>query len=125
MQFGRMFLVGDAAHIVPPTGAKGLNLAVGDTVFLADALCHFFKTDDENRLHSYSETALRRIWRGEQFSSWMTDLLHDLPGEDPINQKFRRSQLEFIVTSEAAAKMMAENYVGVPFASNNRHELNI
>lgn len=116
MHYGRLFLAGDAAHIVPPTGAKGLNLAVGDTCVLANAFCRYFKSGHDDGLANYSVTALRRIWRGEQFSSWMTDLLHDLPGEDPIHPKFRRAQLELIVSSDSAAKVLAENYVGVPFA---------
>jgi p-hydroxybenzoate 3-monooxygenase len=117
MQYGRLFLAGDSAHIVPPTGAKGLNLAVGDAVVLSRALIGFYKNGDETRLINYSETALNRIWRGEQFSSWMTDLLHDFKDEDPINRRFRRSQLELIVSSRAASTMLAENYVGLPFAA--------
>lgn len=116
MQFGRLFLAGDAAHIVPPTGAKGLNLAVGDAVVLSRALIGCIMHDAEEGLKHYSEMAIKRVWRGEQFSSWMTDLLHDFKGEDQIHRKFRRAQLEQIVSSRSAAASMAENYVGVPFA---------
>lgn len=115
MQYGRLFLAGDAAHIVPPTGAKGLNLAVGDAVCLSHALHRHYKAGDETCLKNYTETVLKRIWRNEQFSGWMTELLHDFEGEDPINRRFRRSQLDYVTGSQAGATVMAENYVGVPF----------
>ena len=115
MQHGRLFLVGDAAHIVPPTGAKGLNLAAGDVVLLSKAIVDFYRRDDWAGLDSYSFRAVKRVWRGEHFSWWMTNMLHDFDGEDTITRRFRRSQLEYTVSSRAAAVSLAENYVGLPF----------
>ena len=115
MQHGRLFLAGDAAHIVPPTGAKGLNLAVGDVVLLNRALGDVYKNDQHGRLESYSRDALQRVWRGEHFSWWMTTMLHDFDGEDPMTRHLRRAQLDYVVKSRAAAQSLAENYVGLPF----------
>ncbi|MBS0372929.1 MAG: 4-hydroxybenzoate 3-monooxygenase [Proteobacteria bacterium] len=115
MQHGRLFLAGDSAHIVPPTGAKGLNLAAGDVVLLSKAIVDFYRRDDRAGLDSYSARAVKRVWRGEHFSWWMTNMLHDFDGEDTITRRFRRSQLEYTVSSRAAAASLAENYVGLPF----------
>lgn len=119
MQHGRLFLAGDAAHIVPPTGAKGLNLAVGDVTVLARALRDFYRRGSKAGLDAYSVTALRRIWRGEHFSWFMTNMLHDFPGEDSMTRGLRRAQLEQVVSSRAAAQLLAENYVGLPFEIPN------
>lgn len=116
MQHGRLFLAGDSAHIVPPTGAKGLNLAVGDALALSHALRHFYDHKDEHALKRYAATALSRIWRVEYFSWWMTDLLHKIDGEDSIADRFRRAQLDQLTRSRPAAMALAENYAGLPFA---------
>jgi len=113
MQHGRLFLAGDAAHIVPPTGAKGLNLAIADVRVLAEALVAFFRTGDASLLRGYSRECLRRVWRAEHFSWWMTSMLHRLPGDDPFDVKLQLSQLRYVVTSETAARSLAENYVGL------------
>jgi p-hydroxybenzoate 3-monooxygenase len=115
MQHGRLFLAGDSAHIVPPTGAKGLNLAVSDVAVLADALIESYRSGDRSALAAYSQTCLRRVWRAEHFSYWMTTMLHRL-GDDPFDTHLQRSQLRYIVSSEAAARTLAENYVGLPVA---------
>jgi len=115
MRYGRLYLAGDAAHIVPPTGAKGLNLAVADVRVLARALAAFFATGRSDLLDAYSETCLRRIWRVEHFSWWMTSMLHRFPGDDAFQQRLQRSQLDYVVSSRAAATTLAENYVGLPF----------
>ena len=112
MQYGRLFLVGDAAHIVPPTGAKGLNLAVADARTLAEALVEWYGGGGRDHLDAYSETCLRRVWRAEQFSYWMTSMLHRT-GDDPFEQRLQLSQLRYVTSSEAAATSLAENYVGL------------
>jgi len=112
MRHGRLFLAGDAAHIVPATGAKGLNLAVADVRVLARALRAFFERGDEAELDAYSDRCLRRVWRVQHFSWWMTQMLHRMTG-DPFEAKLQRSQLEYVVRSEAAARTLAENYVGL------------
>jgi len=112
MRHGRLFLAGDAAHIVPATGAKGLNLAVADVRVLAHGLGAYFDHGDERGLDGYSERCLRRVWRVQHFSWWMTQMLHRLTG-DPFEAKLQRSQLEYVVRSEAAARTLAENYVGL------------
>ena len=114
MRHGRLFLAGDAAHIVPPTGAKGLNLAVADVTLLAAALTHWQTTGDESLLTGYSETALRRVWRAEHFSYTMTTLLHSDPHEDEFDRRLRLSHLRYIASSPAAAASLAENYTGLP-----------
>ncbi|MEY9213287.1 4-hydroxybenzoate 3-monooxygenase [Thermobifida halotolerans] len=114
MRHGRLFLAGDAAHIVPPTGAKGLNLAMHDAVLLAGALRSWLLEGDESRADSYSDDALRRVWRAEHFSYWMTTLLHADPGGSAFDHRLQRSHLEFIASSRAAATQLAENYTGVP-----------
>jgi p-hydroxybenzoate 3-monooxygenase len=112
MRCGRLFLAGDAAHIVPATGAKGLNLAVADVRVLARGLRTFFERGDESGLDGYSERCLRRVWRVQHFSWWMTQMLHRLTG-DPFEARLQRSQLDYVVRSQAAATTLAENYVGL------------
>jgi p-hydroxybenzoate 3-monooxygenase len=114
MQFGRLFLAGDAAHIVPPTGAKGMNLAVADVSVLARALVAFFRHGREDVLNAYSTTCLARVWRAEHFSWWMTSMLHRFPDGDAFQRKLQRSQLDYVVSSRAASTSLAENYVGLP-----------
>jgi p-hydroxybenzoate 3-monooxygenase len=116
MQYGRMFLAGDAAHIVPPTGAKGMNLALADVRVLAQAATAYFKTGESELLDAYSATCLKRVWRAEHFSWWMTSMLHRFPSDDVFQQRLQRSQLEYVVGSTAAAASLAENYVGLPFS---------
>jgi p-hydroxybenzoate 3-monooxygenase len=115
MQYGRLFLAGDAAHIVPPTGAKGLNLAVADVRHLAHALSFFYKENRTDLLEAYSTTCLRRVWRAEHFSWWMTSMLHRFPEDDAFGQRMQRAQLDYTVSSRVAATSLAENYVGLPF----------
>ena len=115
MQHGRLFLCGDAAHIVPPTGAKGLNLAVNDARLLAAALADHYRRGADERLDAYSTTALRRVWRAQDFSNYMTQLLHDLGGGE-FERGLQLSRLDYIVRSPAAARSLAENYVGLPAA---------
>jgi p-hydroxybenzoate 3-monooxygenase len=112
MRHGRLFLAGDAAHIVPPTGAKGLNLAIADVRVLAEALVDFYRGDNAG-LDAYSETCLRRVWRAQHFSWWMTSMLHVVEG-DPFGAQLMHAQLDYVVRSEAAATTLAENYVGLP-----------
>ncbi len=114
MQYGRLFLAGDAAHIVPPTGAKGLNLAVADVRHLAHALTAFYQKQRNDLLEAYSATCLRRVWRAEHFSWWMTSMLHRFPDDDPFQQRMQRAQLDYTVRSRAAAISLAENYIGLP-----------
>ena len=113
MQWGRLYLAGDAAHIVPPTGAKGLNLAVRDVQVLAEALVAWYGHGDRALLDAYSETCLRRVWRAEHFSWWMTTMLHQSPHDDEFARRLRQSQLRYVSTSRAAATSLAENYVGI------------
>ena len=111
MGFGRLFLAGDAAHIVPPTGAKGLNLAAADAGTLADALCAHYRAGDRSGLDAYSETCLKRVWRAVRFSWWFTALTHRFAG-DPFATRLQRAELDDIAASRAAAAVLAENYVG-------------
>ena len=113
MQHGRLFLAGDAAHIVPPTGAKGLNLAAHDVRVLADALVEWYARGNRDALDAYSTECLRRVWRAEHFSWWMTAMLHNAPGADEFDRKLQLSQLRYVTTSTAAATSLAENYVGL------------
>jgi p-hydroxybenzoate 3-monooxygenase len=113
MQHGSLYLAGDAAHIVPPTGAKGLNLAMHDVHLLADALIARYGDGSRALLDSYSDDCLRRIWRAEHFSWWMTTMLHNAPGADDFDRRLQLSQLRYVTTSEAAALSLAENYVGL------------
>ena len=113
MQHGRLFLAGDSAHIVPPTGAKGLNLAVNDVRLLAPALTELIKDGSKDRADGYTTVALRRVWRAQDFSNYMTQMLHDLGG-DPFQRRLQLARLEYVARSEAAARSLAENYVGLP-----------
>ncbi len=115
MRFGSLFLAGDAAHIVPPTGAKGLNLAASDVGFLSRALIEHYAQRDDHRLDHYSQNCLARIWKAERFSWWFTNLTHKLPEGGAIGRKLQRAELDYLVSSRAAATTMAENYVGLPF----------
>ncbi len=114
MRFGRMFLAGDAAHIVPPTGAKGLNLAVSDVHYLSEALESHYRGSDAE-LDGYSERALKRIWKAERFSWWMTMLLHRLPEDGPFGSKIQQAELAYLAGSRAAQTAMAENYAGLAY----------
>jgi p-hydroxybenzoate 3-monooxygenase len=114
MCYGRLFLAGDAAHIVPPTGAKGLNLAAADVRVLSKALSSYYKSGDEQALKDYSATALRRVWRAEHFSWWMTSMLHRFHDETPFHHRLQLAELDYVVTSRAKAQTLAENYVGLP-----------
>jgi p-hydroxybenzoate 3-monooxygenase len=113
LRHGRLFLAGDAAHIVPPTGAKGLNLAAADVRVLAAALGAWYAGGDATGLDAYSDTCLRRVWRVQHFSWWMTSMLHRFPGDDPFEAQLQRSQLQYVSSSRAAATTLAENYVGL------------
>ena len=113
MQYGRLFLAGDAAHIVPATGAKGLNLAVADVRRLSEALARFFGSGDTDLLEGYSDACLRRVWRVQHFSWWMTSMLHRF-GADPYQHKLQISELQYVTSSTAGATTLAENYVGLP-----------
>ena len=114
LRFGRMFLAGDAGHIVPPTGAKGLNLAATDVKYLASAFIEYFAERSEAGIDHYSARCLRRIWRAERFSWWFTNLMHRFPDEGPIAAKFQQAELDYLLNSEAARRTIAENYVGLP-----------
>jgi p-hydroxybenzoate 3-monooxygenase len=113
MQHGNLFLAGDAAHIVPPTGAKGLNLAIHDVRVLAEAIVHRERTGSRELLDAYSTECLRRVWRAEHFSWWMTTMLHSPPDADPFTRRLQLSQLRYLTTSEAMARSLAENYTGL------------
>jgi p-hydroxybenzoate 3-monooxygenase len=116
MQRGRLFLAGDAAHIVPPTGAKGLNLAVADVRVLAQGLAEFYRSGATELLDRYSEKCLRRVWLVQRFSLWMTGMLHKFPGSDPFEAHRQLADLDYVTSSRAAAQTFAENYVGLPMA---------
>ena len=113
MRYGRLFLAGDAAHIVPPTGAKGLNLALHDVHVLAESITHLVETGSVTGLDAYSDTCLRRVWRAEHFSWWMTQMLHRPDDQDDFDLRLQLSQLRYVTTSHAAATSLAENYVGL------------
>ncbi|MBO9536667.1 4-hydroxybenzoate 3-monooxygenase [Herbaspirillum sp.] len=112
MQHGRLFLAGDAAHIVPPTGAKGMNLAVGDVKLLSQAIEAFYRKSSGEQLAAYTENALKRVWRAEYFSWWMTSMLHTFADASPFQQQLQRAELENVVNSRALSTALAENYVG-------------
>jgi len=114
LRFGRLFLAGDAGHIVPPTGAKGLNLAASDVHYLAEALISYYLEKKETGLDGYSARALARVWKAERFSWWMTKLLHRFPEEGDFGRRMQLAELDYIVASEAAQTALAENYVGLP-----------
>jgi p-hydroxybenzoate 3-monooxygenase len=115
MQFGRLFLAGDAAHIVPPTGAKGLNLAAADVRILSRAIACRYRTGATDLLNRYSEICLRRVWRAQHFSWWMTSMLHCSEGSDGFDYRRQVAELEHVTSSRAAATSLAENYTGEPF----------
>lgn len=114
MQYGRLFLAGDSAHIVPPTGAKGLNLAVADVQVLATGLAEFYRTGCHHLLDRYSGTCLRRVWKVQRFSWWMTSMLHRFPDENPFDYRRQLAELDYVTSSRAASTTLAENYVGLP-----------
>jgi p-hydroxybenzoate 3-monooxygenase len=114
MRFGRLFLAGDAAHIVPPTGAKGMNLAVKDVKLLADAMAQHYRERSDAGINHYSDRALRRVWRVERFSWWFTTLLHRFDDDDAFTRKLRDAELDYLLHADAGRRMIAENYVGLP-----------
>jgi len=114
MRYRRLFLAGDAAHIVPPTGAKGLNLAVSDVRVLARALTEFFRTGTMDRLDRYSDICLRRVWKVVRYSWSMTALLHRFPGHSPFERNIQLGELDYLLGSRAGRQTIAENYVGLP-----------
>jgi p-hydroxybenzoate 3-monooxygenase len=116
MRYGNLFLAGDAAHIVPPTGAKGMNLAIHDAAVLARAFSRWYQSGDASGLECYSDDCLRRVWRVQEFSSWMSWMLHRLPDDLPdveFRRRLQRAQLEYLCSSPTAAASFAENYVGI------------
>lgn len=115
LAFGRLFLAGDAGHIVPPTGAKGLNLAASDVHYLSEGLIAYYRGGDERGLTGYSDRALRRIWKAERFSWWMTMLMHRFPEDGAFGTKVQQAELDYLTSSQAAMTAMAENYVGLPY----------
>ncbi|MBB4041586.1 p-hydroxybenzoate 3-monooxygenase [Microvirga flocculans] len=115
LRFGRLFLAGDAAHIVPPTGAKGLNLAASDVGALAEALIEFYRERSTAGIDGYSSRVLARIWKAERFSWWMTSILHTFPDTDAFGRRIQRAEFDYLRTSPAAARSLAENYTGLPF----------
>lgn len=115
LRFGRLFIAGDAAHIVPPTGAKGLNLAASDIHYLSTALIEYYSTGDWDGLDRYSDRALARIWKAERFSWWMTNVLHRMPAHEPFDAQMQIAELSYIAESKAAQTALAENYVGLPY----------
>jgi p-hydroxybenzoate 3-monooxygenase len=115
MRYGRLFLAGDAAHIVPPTGAKGLNLAMADVRLLSTAVADFYRSGSESALDAYSDRALRRTWRAQRFSWWMTSMLHVPDSDNPFDRRRQLAELDYVVSSQAAMTSLAENYVGSAF----------
>jgi len=117
MRYGRLYLAGDAAHIMPPTGAKGLNLAISDVFYLSRGLAEFYRNGGTHYLDSYSDMALRRVWGAARMSWWMTMLLHRFPNETPFEQRMRQSQFDYLLASEHAQASLAEQFAGMPFES--------
>jgi p-hydroxybenzoate 3-monooxygenase len=115
MRFGRMFLAGDAAHIVPPTGAKGLNLAASDVYYLSRALREFYDEKSSAGIDAYSATALARVWKAVRFSWWMTSMLHQFPDQGEFGARIQIAELDYLVSSKAATTSLSENYVGLPY----------
>lgn len=115
LTYGRLFLAGDSGHIVPPTGAKGLNLAASDVYYLSEALIRFYQKEDEADLKAYSETALKRIWKAMRFSWWMTTMLHKFPENEGFGDRIQQTEIEYLFSSKAAQTALAENYVGLPY----------
>lgn len=115
LRHGRLFLAGDSAHIVPPTGAKGLNLAAGDAHYLSQALIEHYRSGSWAAIDAYSQTALARVWKAQRFSWWMTAMLHDFGPSDPFGNSIHRAELDYVLSSEAALTSLAENYVGLPY----------
>jgi p-hydroxybenzoate 3-monooxygenase len=115
LRYGQMFLAGDAGHIVPPTGAKGLNLAASDIYYLSNALIDFYRQSKQKGLESYSTTALQRIWKAERFSWWLTNMLHQFPEKSRFDQRIAQAEFDYLCQSELAQKTLAENYVGLPY----------
>jgi len=120
LRFGRLLLAGDAGHIVPPAGAKGLNLAASDVKYLSAALAEFYAGHSDAGIEHYSERCLRRIWRAARFSWWFTRLLHDFPEEGALARRFQQAELDYLLHSEAGRRMIAENYVGLPLDFGDR-----
>ena len=115
LRFGRLFLCGDAGHIVPPTGAKGLNLAASDVHYLHEALAAYYRDGSEAGIDGYSAAALARVWKAERFSWWFTTMMHRFPEDGPFGQKIQEAELDYLVGSQAASTSLAENYVGLPY----------
>ena len=115
MRFGNLFLAGDAAHIVPPTGARGLNTAASDIYYLYHALVDHYRQGSDRALDSYSQRALGRVWKGQRFSWWMTLLLHQFPESSPYERRLQATELDYLFSSQQALASLAENYVGLPF----------
>ncbi len=115
MRWGRLFLCGDAAHIVPPTGAKGLNTAASDVHYLFEGLRAWYESGDAHQLDAYSERALARVWKAERFSWWFTSLMHHFPGQSDFDRRMQRAEIEFLASNRAAQQALAENYVGLPY----------
>ena len=114
MQYGRLFLAGDSAHIQPPTGAKGMNLALADVMVLSRAIVEFYRAGRSDLLERYSATCLRRVWRAQRFSWWMTQLFHLDPSHNAFDRKRQLAELDYVTSSEAAKRSLAENYAGLP-----------
>lgn len=124
MRFGKLFLAGDAAHIVPPTGAKGLNLAASDIAYLSSALIQYYQEGSEQGINDYSEKCLQRVWKAKRFSWWMTHLLHRFETESEFDHKIKQAELNYILGSEAGQTTLAENYVGLPYEFQNLKNTN-
>ena len=115
MSYGRLFLAGDAAHIVPPTGARGLNTAASDVYYLYHAMLAHYRHDDDSGLKAYSQTALARVWKAQRFSWWMTMLLHRFPERLEYEDRLQQTEMSYLFSSDTALRLLAENYVGLPF----------